>query len=259
MSQCLTNFSSSSFWFITLACSTVTPHDQYFAAQGCKPIGRANPSRSPDKKEAIRVSYFQTTPFSIKISEVCDSWLVQDTACTSWQNGKILIYAVRWWACSWTLYIYIYIGWFISSSLRFIAIITIDTNIDVEHVEYPLGVDLVFLRKPWGFPPLFVYPRSSSSSRRLRFLIKCSLALRPKKGLKPPEIDHGELPWDTRSVSYATLGGAAILGFWTCWFANRHPKLGRRKMYFPPKKRAGNPWKVSRHPNSHRIIYPLVN
>ena len=51
MRQCLTNFSSSSsFWFITLACSTVTRHDQYFAAQGCKPIGRANPSRSPDKK-----------------------------------------------------------------------------------------------------------------------------------------------------------------------------------------------------------------
>ena len=74
--------------------------------------------------------------------------------------------------------IYIYIGWFISSSLRFMAIITYDTNIDVEHVEHvehPLGVDLVFLRKPWGFPPRFV-PRSSSS--RLRFLIKCSLAWR---------------------------------------------------------------------------------
>lgn len=78
------------------------------------------------------------------------------------------------------------------------AIITYDTNIDVEHVEHPLGVDLVFLRKPWGFPPLFVYPRSSSSSRRLRFLIKCSLALRPKKGLKPPEIDYGELPLGTK-------------------------------------------------------------
>ena len=53
MRQCLTNFSSSSFWFIILTCSTVTRHDQYFAAQGCKPIGGANPSRSPDKKNVI--------------------------------------------------------------------------------------------------------------------------------------------------------------------------------------------------------------
>ena len=51
MRQCLTNFSSSSFWFTILTYSTLIQHEQYFAAQGCKPIGRANPSRSPDKRK----------------------------------------------------------------------------------------------------------------------------------------------------------------------------------------------------------------
>ena len=35
----------------------MTQHAQYFAAQGCKPIGRANPSRSPDKKNHHHGNY----------------------------------------------------------------------------------------------------------------------------------------------------------------------------------------------------------